>query len=144
MVRTTIQLLQCPISFQFACIEPHFYESSIRYSKYFWWNLSLQEVFRCLKWCFYFAFSFIDAVHMMHIMIEVIANKSTLRVTCTNVDTNMILISNITQHHILITQHHYNAAFVDEHVDTKKLLIFLVENVVTNRLLIILSKRWQL
>ena len=40
--------------------------------------------------------------------------------------------------------HHYNVAFVDENVDTKKLLNFLVENVVTNRLLISLLKRWQL
>ena len=78
----------------------------------------------------------------MHIMIEVIANKSSLRVTCTNVDTNMILISNITQHHILITQHHYNVAFVDDNGDTTKLLIFLVEKVVTNRLLITMLKTW--
>ena len=40
--------------------------------------------------------------------------------------------------------HHYNVAFVDENVDTKELWIFLVENVVTNRLLISLLKRWQL
>ena len=90
----------------------------------------------------WFLFYFIGAVHVMHIMIEVIANKSTLRVTCTNVDTNMILISNITQHHILITQHHYNVAFVDDNYNTTKLLIFLVEKVVTNTLLITMLKTW--
>ena len=65
----------------------------IRYLKHIWLNLSLQEVFRCLKWCIYFSFSFIDAVHMMHIMIEVIANKSYLRVTWSNIDTIMMLTS---------------------------------------------------
>ena len=40
--------------------------------------------------------------------------------------------------------HHYNVAFVDENVDTKELLNFLVENVVINRLSISLLKRWQL
>ena len=97
--------------------------------KIFLMKLALQEVFRCLKWCFYFSFSFIEAIHMMHIVIEVIANKSSLRVTSSN---------------IIISKHHYNFAFVDENVDTKKLSIVPVENVVTNRVLIILLKRWQL
>ena len=83
-------------------------------------------------------FPFIDAFHLIHIMIEVIANKSSLRVTCSNVHTITVLFNlmGAPSHWIVL----YNVAFVDKYVDTKELLISLVENVVTNRLLIILLK----
>ena len=41
----------------------------------------------------YFSFSFTDAVQMMRIMMKLIANKSSLRATCSNIDTLVMLLS---------------------------------------------------